>query len=87
MKRHKPIKTVDVLVAVGGDPKAEAEMLAGYWAGFGGAPEPGVGMSRAYHHGWRNGAVDGGHREPDAAQAQLASEYVAHARHSTLTRH
>ena len=48
------------------------ELLAGYHDGFDGEPEPGANRSLAYWHGWRNGAVDGGHREKDAEQAWLA---------------
>lgn len=49
------------------------EMYQGYRDGRDGEPEPGGNRSRAYWHGWRNGAVDGGHREKDAAQAMLAA--------------
>jgi hypothetical protein len=55
-----------------------AEMVEGYLDGFNGEPEPLGNRSRAYWHGWRNGAVDGKHREADAAQAILAEKYVAH---------
>ena len=48
------------------------EMQEGYFDGFDGEPEPGNNRSRSYWHGWRNGAVDGGHREKDDAQATLA---------------
>jgi hypothetical protein len=48
-------------------------VLAGYRAGLRGDPPPTASYySRAYWHGWRNGAVDGGHAEKDAAQAHLA---------------
>jgi hypothetical protein len=47
------------------------EMMAGYWAGIADAPEPDMEQSRAFHHGWRNGRVDGGHAKLDAAQASL----------------
>jgi len=54
------------------------EVMAGYQAGLHGAPEPIASTcSRSRWHGWRNGAVDGGHREPDDAQANLAREYHA----------
>jgi uncharacterized membrane protein len=54
------------------------DVQAGYYAGRHGAPEPIASyFSRAFVHGWRNGAVDGGHREQDEAQAMLAREYTA----------
>lgn len=49
---------------------------AGYRAGLAGLPEPVAScFSRGFWHGWRNGAVDGGHREQDAAQFHLALLY------------
>jgi hypothetical protein len=54
----------------------DAELLDGYRDGRAGDDEPGDNRSLSYWHGWRNGAVDGGHREPDAAQAQLAHDYL-----------
>lgn len=54
----------------------EAEILEGYRDGYDGDPEPGDNRSFSYWHGWRNGAVDGGHREKDDAQAILAYEFV-----------
>lgn len=47
------------------------ELLEGYWDGRAGEPEPGHNRSLAYWHGWRNGAVDFGHRQGDAEQRQL----------------
>lgn len=54
----------------------DGEMVAGNMAGREGAAEPGSAFSRSYWHGWRNGAVDFGHREIDHAQQQLAREIV-----------
>lgn len=54
----------------------ESEILEGYRDGYDGEPEPGDNRSLSYWHGWRNGAVDGGHREKDAAQAILVHEVV-----------
>jgi len=51
-------------------------MVEGYLDGFNGEPEPQGNRSRAYWHGWCNGAVDGKHREPDEAQRILASKVV-----------
>jgi hypothetical protein len=55
----------------------EAEMIEGYHDGRAGSPEPGNNRSFSYWHGWRNGAVDGGHRQGDAAQSALAADYLA----------
>ncbi|MFD1330773.1 hypothetical protein ACFQ4O_02045 [Methylopila musalis] len=55
----------------------EAEVLEGYMDGRAGDPEPGDNRSLSYWHGWRNGAVDGGHREKDEAQAMLAHAVLA----------
>lgn len=54
----------------------DAEMLDGYRAGFDGDAEPGNNRSISFWHGWRNGAVDGGHRKSDAAQMALAQDYI-----------
>ena len=51
------------------------EIMEGYRDGFANEPEPGNNRSRAYWHGWRNGMLDGHHREKDEAQAQLAHEF------------
>ena len=50
------------------------EMIRGYMDGFKNRPEPGPDASYSYWHGWRNGMVDGGFREKDDAQAQLAHD-------------
>jgi hypothetical protein len=54
----------------------DGELLEGYRDGRAGEPEPGNNRSRSYWHGWRNGAVDGGHRTKDEAQAVLAAAYA-----------
>lgn len=59
----------------------DAEMVAGYLAGFNGESEPGSDKSSSYWHGWRNGMVDCGRAQIDAAQAQLAREVVGTYRH------
>jgi hypothetical protein len=69
---REPVRTVADLNALD-----TAEMVAGYWDARAGDPEPGDNRSRCYWHGWRNGAVDGGHRKKDDAQAALAAEVVA----------
>lgn len=59
------------------------DVLAGYWSGLRGDPEPVASyFSRAHWHGWRNGAMDGGHRQPDAAQQHLARMACAAAAHT-----
>lgn len=67
-----PIRTVAELDALD-----STEIMEGYFDGFDGELEPGDNRSLSYWHGWRNGAVDGGHREKDDAQALLAREVVA----------
>lgn len=62
-----PVATVAELDALD-----QAEVIEGFWDGFSGEPEPMGNRSKSYWHGWRNGAVDGGHRKKDAAQAELA---------------
>jgi hypothetical protein len=54
----------------------DTELREGYLDGFNGEPEPGNNRSFSYWHGWRNGAVDKGHREIDEAQRELARDYV-----------
>ena len=68
-------RSVPNLAAV--DPLDRGEIMEGYWDGSHGEPEPGDNRSLAYWQGWRNGAVDGGHREKDAEQAEIAREHVA----------
>lgn len=67
-----PVTTVADLETLDDD-----EMIEGYRDGKAGEPEPGDNRSRSYWHGWRNGAVDGGHREIDAAQRELAAAIAA----------
>lgn len=71
MSEFVPVSNKTDLDLLDGD-----DMLAGYMAGRTGAAEPGSAFSRSYWHGWRNGAVDFGHREIDQAQQQLAREIV-----------
>jgi hypothetical protein len=52
------------------------ELLEGYRDGLNNEPEPSGNRSRSYWHGWRNGMVDKGHRKGDAAQAELARQFV-----------
>lgn len=72
MSEFVPVTTIEDL-----DSLDALEVLDGYRDGFHGEPEPGNNRSRSFWHGWRNGAVDGGHREIDAAQAALARLVVA----------
>jgi hypothetical protein len=59
----------------------DAEMVAGYLAGFQGDNEPGSAFSRSYWHGWRNGMADSKRMPSDPAMAQLAREIVGKYRH------
>ncbi len=54
----------------------DAEMVAGYLAGFKNYDEPGSDKSRSFWHGWRNGMVDGKHAQMDDAQWVLVRELV-----------
>ena len=53
----------------------DGEILEGYLDGFHDAPDPTSGFSRSYWHGWRNGRVDAGLAEPDAAQLALDAAF------------
>jgi len=79
MSEWKPITTLDDLLL-----QDEEEMTDGYWAGRSGAPEPGSLHSRAYWHGWRNGASDAGFREMDPDQIALRTAFVSRVIHSPM---
>lgn len=72
MKEYLPVTTIADLDTLDSD-----EIVSGYFDGFHGEPEPGNNRSRSYWHGWRNGSVDGRHREKDDAQAVLAHAVVS----------
>ena len=63
---RQPVTTLDELETLDLD-----EVTEGYRDGYAGFP-CGNNRSRSYWHGWKNGQVDGGHREKDNAQAILA---------------
>lgn len=71
MTERIPITTVEEL-----DLLDDEEIVEGYRDGRRGELEPGGNRSLSYWHGWRNGAVDGGHRAIDAAQTILAHNYL-----------
>lgn len=72
MSEFRPVSTMPDLCVLD-----EAEIASGYFAGLRGGPEPIAStVSRSYWHGWRNGAVDGGHQPKDEAQALLAHAYM-----------
>ena len=75
MSEFQPVTTLADLETID-----DAECTAGYLAGLNNEPEPGNTRSRSYWHGWRNGRMDGGHAEPDAAQDELARAYAAERR-------
>ncbi len=50
------------------------EIAAGYSAGLEGAPPPASDRSKGYWHGWRNGLVDSGRLQADAAQLALSRD-------------
>lgn len=70
-RERAPCTTVEDLLELD-----SMEIMKGYRAGFEGWPEPGDNSSDSYWHGWRNGAVDAGHREKDPAQAALAFDVM-----------
>ena len=70
-KGRIPIQKADLLVHLD-----DAELLEGYNDGRAGEPEPGDNRSFSYWHGWRNGSVDGGHREQDSAGRALAKDAI-----------
>jgi ribosome modulation factor len=47
-------------------------VLRGYRAGLVGGPEP---QDRDEWHGWRNGMVDSGRRQPDENQRRVARQH------------
>lgn len=71
MAEFLPVTTIEDLMSLD-----TVEMVDGYWDGWRGFPEPGNNRSRAYWHGWKNGAADAGHREKDAAQVELARAFA-----------
>lgn len=79
-EERKPVVTLEEL-----DSLDEKEIIEGYFDGRSGDPEPGGNRSKAYWHGWRNGRVDGGHNESDAAQAILVHAFVARNRAQRMT--
>lgn len=75
MSEFQPVRTLADLESLD-----DEEVQDGYWSGYDGWSEPGNNRSRSFWHGWRNGAVDGKHREKDDAQAELARLIVQKAR-------
>ncbi|OYX86410.1 MAG: hypothetical protein B7Y84_14125 [Azorhizobium sp. 32-67-21] len=78
MSERTPVCTLEELGRLD-----EAEISEGYRDGNDGLPEPGGNRSESYWHGWRNGAVDGGYREKDEAQAEVARLWVARQREAS----
>lgn len=70
-KNRIPIQRAELL-----DYLDSTEVLEGYEDGRAGLPEPGDNRSFSYWHGWRNGSVDGRHRQPDAAGMALAKDVI-----------
>lgn len=72
MSEYQPVTTLADLATLD-----NVEVMEGYWYGFEGWPEPGNNRSRSFWHGWRNGALDGGHIKKDQDHAALAHNYLA----------
>lgn len=51
----------------------DSEMLAGYWDGLNGEPEPGANRSHSYRHGWKNG-LDDRNKSPRAIASYVREE-------------
>lgn len=77
MSDRSPVTTLEEL-----DRLDETEMVEGYLDGFNGGSEPGGNHSKAYWHGWRNGASDRSGTS-DSAQQRLSHLIVERGR-STL---
>lgn len=74
MSERAPVTTLEEL-----DGLDDEEMVEGYLDGFKGGGEPGGNHSKAYWHGWRNGAGDRNHTT-DTAQQRLAHLIVERGR-------
>ena len=77
MGEYAPVTTVQDLDSLNDD-----EIMAGFEAGLDGAPEPYDSQTRSYWHGWRNGAVEGGHMRRDDAQRALTEAIQRHEKRS-----
>jgi hypothetical protein len=75
VKGFVPVTTLEEMDALDRD-----EVIEGYLDGYKGEPEPGNNRSRAYWHGWCNGAVDSKRREISDAQVKLCGLHVARSR-------
>ena len=51
----------------------DTDMLAGYWDGLNGEPEPGANRSHSYRHGWKNGRDDRD-KSPRSAASYIREE-------------
>lgn len=71
MDKRTPVSTLDELIMLDGE-----EIIAGYWEGRNGEIEPGGNHSKAFGHGWRNGAMDFGHLPHDDAARKLVHQVV-----------
>lgn len=67
-----PITTTEQL-----DNLDSKEIMQGYWDGYDNEPEPGNNRSLSYWHGWRNGQVDGKHKQADKAMRLLAHDVIS----------
>jgi hypothetical protein len=58
----------------------DEQVFQGYLVGLRNQPYDPETHSYSFWHGWRNGQVDGGYAEMDAAQYQLVAELCEHYR-------
>lgn len=69
MSANKPVASVAEFEALD-----ESDLLLGYSAGFDGI-EFQQDWARGFIHGWRNGMLDSGRRQPDQADFQLSQDF------------
>lgn len=71
MGEYQPLSSLNDLGALDVE-----DCVAGYRAGWDGAPEPGSDKSKSYWHGWRNAMMDKGKLPLDESARNLAAEYT-----------
>ena len=70
MAEFKPVTSMAELLELDA-----GRVVAGYRSGLAGDPAPGTDKCRGFHHGYRNGQVDGGFAEEGTAMMALARDY------------
>lgn len=70
MAEFKPVTSMAELLELDA-----GQVVAGYRSGLAGDQAPGTDKCRGFHHGYRNGQVDGGFAGKDEAMVALARDY------------